>query len=41
MIGLNKGRELPGMFNPLIVTKLFQKQSSPWMDLANQHGRAA
>lgn len=34
-----RGRELPGMFNPLIVTDLFFEQSSPWERIARQHLR--
>lgn len=37
MVERNKGKELPGMFNPLIVTELFQKQSSPWQDITEKH----
>ena len=37
IMDLNKGRAIPGMFSPLIKAKLFQKQSSPWMGIANQH----
>lgn len=33
----SRGRELPGMFNPLIVADLFREQSSPWGDLARAH----
>lgn len=33
----NRGRELPGMFNPLIVGDLFHEQSQPWEGLAHQH----
>lgn len=32
-----RGRELPGMFNPLIVGDLFCEQSRPWEALARQH----
>ena len=34
-----RGRELPGMFNPLIVGDLFWEQSQPWEGLARQHLR--
>ena len=34
---ITRGRELPGMFNPLIVSDLFCEQSSPWEQLARQH----
>ncbi|RTE80398.1 hypothetical protein BHE90_005094 [Fusarium euwallaceae] len=33
----SRGRELPGMFNPLIVADLFREQSSPWGDLVRTH----
>jgi hypothetical protein len=29
----SRGRELPGTFNPLIVTELFSKQCKPWKEL--------
>ena len=29
-----RGRELPGTYNPLIVTELFRKQCEPWQGLA-------
>jgi GTPase SAR1 family protein len=32
-----RGRELPGMFNPLIVGDLFFEQSEPWKKLAETH----
>jgi len=33
----SRGRELPGMFSPLIVGDLFCEQSKPWEVLARQH----
>ncbi|KAF5007081.1 hypothetical protein FDECE_6585 [Fusarium decemcellulare] len=30
----SRGRELPGMFNPMIVADLFREQSSPWGAIA-------
>ncbi|MCJ1463058.1 hypothetical protein MMC07_001662 [Pseudocyphellaria aurata] len=33
----SRGRELPGMFNPLIISDLFCEQSKPWEALARQH----
>lgn len=33
----SRGRELPGLFNPLIVTTLFQEQCQPWVDLTGQY----
>lgn len=35
----SRGRELPGMFNPLIVGDLFHEQAKPWEDLARKHLR--
>lgn len=36
-----KGRELPGTFNPMIVSDLFLEQARPWGDLARQHVQRA
>ncbi|KAH8674416.1 P-loop containing nucleoside triphosphate hydrolase protein [Tricladium varicosporioides] len=36
----SRGRELPGMFNPLIVGDLFYEQSSPWEQLMRLHLKA-
>lgn len=33
----SRGRELPGMYNPLIVGELFYEQSTPWEGLARKH----
>lgn len=33
----SRGLELPGNFNPLIISQLFWEQSTPWHDLAMQH----
>ncbi len=33
----NRGKELPGMFNPLIVGELFHHQSQPWEGKARLH----
>lgn len=33
----NRGRELPGMFNPMIITDLFKEQSTPWEDITQLH----
>ena len=33
----SRGRELPGMFNPLIIGDLFHEQSAPWMSLIRRH----
>jgi GTP-binding protein EngB required for normal cell division len=32
----SKGRELPGLFNPLIVSDLFVEQSQPWARIARR-----
>ena len=32
-----KGRELPGTFNPMIVSDLFLEQSAPWEAIARSH----
>lgn len=39
LLSVTRGRELPGMFNPLIVGDLFFEQSQPWEQLARQHLR--
>ncbi len=36
---ITRGRELPGMFNPLVIGDLFREQSKPWEQLARQHLR--
>ncbi|KAI1827327.1 dynamin family protein [Xylaria intraflava] len=36
-----KARELPGLFNPMVVADLFQEQSYPWTNIVNQHVKAA
>ena len=33
----SRGRELPGSFNPLLVSELFRDQSRPWEKLAREH----
>ena len=33
----SRGRELPGSFNPLLVSELFRDQSSPWDIIAREH----
>lgn len=33
----SRGLELPGSFNPLIISQLFWEQSTPWNDLALAH----
>lgn len=37
LMGENKGRELPGMYNPLIVGDLFHKQATPWAFISRDH----
>ena len=36
----SRGRELPGMFNPLIVGDIFHQQSEPWDSIAQEHLQA-
>ena len=33
----SRGRELPGNFNPLLISQLFWEQSEPWEELASAH----
>jgi hypothetical protein len=33
----NRGRELPGAFNPMIVADLFLEQSTPWEAITQKH----
>lgn len=33
----SRGRELPGMFNPMIVGEIFRQQSRPWGEIASDH----
>jgi dynamin family protein len=33
----NRGRELPGLFNPMLVSQLFLDQSRRWRSLAEKH----
>ncbi|KAM3508225.1 hypothetical protein MY11210_006825 [Beauveria gryllotalpidicola] len=37
IIQRGRGRELPGMFNPMVVTELFKELSSPWSKIAESH----
>ncbi|KAL9615063.1 MAG: hypothetical protein Q9167_000486 [Letrouitia subvulpina] len=39
MLKFKRGRELPGLFNPLIIGDLFMEHSQPWEGLARQHVR--
>ena len=36
----SRGRELPGMFNPLLVEDVFHQQSKPWEGMAQEHVKA-
>lgn len=40
LLKTSRGRELPGMFNPLIVGDLFHAQSAPWERLMRNHLKA-
>ena len=35
----SRGRELPGSFNPLLVSELFRDQSTPWERIAREYVR--
>lgn len=37
LLKTSRGRELPGMYNPLIVGELFREQSKPWARFARVH----
>ena len=37
LMNRTRGRELPGTFNPMVVSDLFFEQSSPWEKLARAH----
>ena len=37
MMKRNRGRELPGTFNPLLISDLFYVQAEPWQVLAREH----
>ncbi|KAM3539202.1 hypothetical protein ARSEF1564_007893, partial [Beauveria bassiana] len=37
IIQRGRGKELPGMFNPMVVTELFKELSSPWSKIAESH----
>ena len=39
LLSITRGWELPGMFNPLIVSNLFFEQAQPWEQLTQQHLR--
>ncbi|KAI0858430.1 dynamin family protein [Xylaria cubensis] len=36
-----KARELPNLFNPMVVADLFHEQSAPWNSIVNNHVRGA
>ncbi|TRX88984.1 hypothetical protein FHL15_010106 [Xylaria flabelliformis] len=36
-----KARELPNLFNPMVVADLFHEQSAPWNAIVNNHVRVA
>ncbi|KAI1845364.1 hypothetical protein JX266_008459 [Neoarthrinium moseri] len=40
-ISRSQGRELPGLFDPMIVAELFRDQASRWEELARSHVHAA
>jgi hypothetical protein len=33
----SRGVELPGSFNPMLISQLFWEQSQPWEDIASEH----
>ncbi|KAI1802116.1 dynamin family protein [Daldinia bambusicola] len=37
VIERTRGRELPGVFSPMVVSDLFYQQSSPWERIAQEH----
>jgi hypothetical protein len=37
LMNRTRGRELPGAFNPMVVSDLFFEQSSPWGELTRAH----
>ena len=37
LLTTSRGRELPGMFNPLVVGDIFCEQSKPWEGIARDH----
>lgn len=39
MMERSRGRELPGLFNPMIVSDLFKEQITPWGDITRTHVR--
>ena len=40
LLEITRGRELPGLFNPMIVADLFREQSKPWDSIARRHLQA-
>ncbi|KAI2466285.1 P-loop containing nucleoside triphosphate hydrolase protein [Annulohypoxylon bovei var. microspora] len=41
MMQRTRGRELPGIFSSMVITDLFQQQSSPWECIAQDHVKKA
>ncbi|KAF7538734.1 hypothetical protein G7054_g2726 [Neopestalotiopsis clavispora] len=39
-IRTSRGRELPGLFHPMVVADVFREQAGPWEALARKHVRA-
>lgn len=39
-IRTSRGRELPGLFNPMVVADVFREQARPWEALARKHVHA-
>lgn len=37
IIQRSRGRELPGSFNPMLISRLFKEQSEQWENLASAH----
>ncbi|VUC24066.1 unnamed protein product [Clonostachys rosea] len=37
LVEKTRGRELPGLLNPMIISDLFRKLSSPWEDIASSY----
>ncbi|KAI1905785.1 hypothetical protein LOZ65_006927, partial [Ophidiomyces ophidiicola] len=37
MLGRSRGREIPGTFNPMLISHLFWEQSEDWVAIAQRH----
>ncbi|KAI1941147.1 hypothetical protein LOZ66_001655 [Ophidiomyces ophidiicola] len=37
MLGRSRGREIPGTFNPMLISHLFWEQSEDWVAIAERH----